>query len=121
MNGKTYDRFTTKGKVLVIKCWFIRCVACLKEFPELNKLVDKYKDRNDMLFISLAIDSKQDLISFLNTKEFKYAVVPDKEKCITAYPTHILIDKNGKIVKVVNGIDDLIPFIEKQAEKLLVE
>jgi len=63
------------------------------------------------------------LISFLNTKDFKYAVVPDKEKYmseqlrITAYPTHILVGKNGKIVKVVNAITDLVPFIEKQAGK----
>ncbi len=61
LNGKTYDKATTKGKILVIKCWFIRCVACVKEFPELNKLVDKYKNRDDIQFISLASDSKPDL------------------------------------------------------------
>ena len=71
------------------------------------------KNRDDIQFISLATDNQQELLSFLKTKEFKYAVVADKEKYMTeqlkisAYPTHILVDKNGKIVKVVNAIDDL--------------
>jgi peroxiredoxin len=123
LNGNSYNKTTTKGKTLVIKCWFIHCVACVKEFPELNKLVDKYKDRDDILFISLAMDSKQDLISFLNKRHFNYAVVPDKEEYmskrlgITEYPTHILVDKNEKIIKVVNTVSDLIPFIEKQIKK----
>ena len=33
---------------------------------------------------------------------------------VSAYPTHILLDRAGKIVKVVNRIDELKPFIEKQ-------
>jgi cytochrome oxidase Cu insertion factor (SCO1/SenC/PrrC family) len=77
LNGKNYDKSSTKGKIVVLKCWFIHCVACVKEFPELNKLVDENKNRNDILFISLAMDSKQDLIKFLKTKEFKYNVIPE--------------------------------------------
>ncbi len=36
---------------------------------------------------------------------------------ITAYPTHLLINKGGKIVKIVNRIDDLIPFLNREAGK----
>lgn len=121
INGKAYDATSTKGKIIVVKCWFIGCVACVKEFPELNALVDKFHDRDDILFLSLATDSKQRLTSFLQKKEFKYAVVPEQEDYMTgklkinAYPTHFLIDRAGKIVKVVNTIDELIPFLEKQA------
>jgi len=120
LNGKTYNKSSTKGKIIILKCWFIHCVACVKEFPELNKLVDEYKNRNDIQFVSLAMDSKEKLTLFLKTKEFKYAVVPEQKKFmieqmnITSYPTHILIGKDGKIVKVVNSIDELIPFIKKR-------
>lgn len=119
LNGKTYNESNTKGKIIILKCWFIHCVACVKEFPELNKLVDEYKNRSDIQFVSLATDSKEKLTLFLKTKEFKYAVVPEQEKFmseqlhITSYPTHILIGKDGKIVKVVNSIDELTPFIKK--------
>lgn len=124
VRGTTYSNNSTKGKVVVLKCWFIHCVACVKEFPVLNDLVDKYKDRHDIEFISLASDTKQQLNSFLRTREFKYAIVPGQPEeymreqlNVTEYPTHFLIDRTGKIVKVVNSIEDLIPFIEKEVKK----
>ena len=123
LNGKIYNKSSTKGKVVVLKCWFIHCVACVKEFPELNKLVDENQGRNDILFISLALDSKDSLLKFLKTKEFKYATVPNmmsyltNKLNITQYPTHLLIDGNGKILKIVSRIDDLIPFLNNQTGK----
>lgn len=123
INGVRYDKNNTKEKIIVLKCWFIGCVACVKEFPELNKLVDTYKDRSDILFLSLAIDNKQKLINFLKKKEFNYRVVPSEEEYMTRqlrveqYPTHILIDKDGKIAKVTTTIDGLMPYIEKLAAK----
>lgn len=122
LNGKTYDNTTTKGKLLVLKCWFIRCVACVKEFPDLNKLVEENKDRDDLLFISLAMDPKQELVTFLKTKEFKYEVIPETtdfmlyKMHINTFPTHLLIDRTGKIVKVVNKIEDLIPFLNTEMQ-----
>ena len=123
LNGKIYNKSSTKGKIVVLKCWFIHCVACVKEFPELNKLVDENHGRNDILFISLALDSKDSLLNFLKTKDFKYATVPNmmnyltNKLNITEYPTHLLIDGNGKILKIVSRIDDLIPFLNNQTGK----
>lgn len=122
INGNNYDNASTKGKLLIFKCWFIGCVACVKEFPELNKLVNNYKSNDNILFISLAIDKKDDLIKFLKTKKFKYAVVPEMKNFmsndlnITQYPTHLLINQGGKVVKITNRIEDLIPFLEKASK-----
>lgn len=122
LEGKIYDNNSTKGKLLVVKCWFIACVACVKEFPELNKLVEENKGRDDVLFISLAMDPTKNLVKFLKTKEFKYAVIPETksfmmdEMHINMYPTHLLINRDGKIVKVVNDIQDLIPFLNTEME-----
>ena len=123
INGKVYNKSSTKGKIVILKCWFIHCVACVKEFPELNQLVEDNRGRNDILFISLALDTKKDLIKFFETKEFKYATVPEmkhymiKKLNITQYPTHLLIDRNGKIRKVVNRIDELVPFLKNEVIK----
>jgi hypothetical protein len=35
---------------------------------------------------------------------------------ITQYPTHLLIDQGGKIVKVVNRVEDLLPFLERTSK-----
>ncbi|GHB77426.1 TlpA family protein disulfide reductase [Persicitalea jodogahamensis] len=123
LEGNVYDNNSTKGKVLVLKCWFIGCVACVKEFPELNLLVDEYRANPDIQFVSLASDTKPQLESFLTKKPFKYATVSDqaifmeKELSIKMYPTHLLINKEGKIVKVVNHANDLIPALRKETEK----
>jgi len=123
MKGNTYDNASAKGKLIVLKCWYINCVACVKEFPVLNKLVKEYKDNDHVLFISLASDNKTELTRFLQSNKFSYAVVPGMQDfmttplSITAYPTHLLIDETGKIVKVVNRIEDLLPFLTKAASK----
>jgi thiol-disulfide isomerase/thioredoxin len=54
LNGNLITNESMKGKIVVIKCWYIHCAACIKEFPEVNNLVRKYKDRKDIIFISLA-------------------------------------------------------------------
>ena len=120
LEGKIYTKENTKGKTLVLKCWFIHCVTCVGEFPALNKMVEKYNNNSNVLFVSLAMDSKAELSKFLQTKEFKYATIPEMKNFmvdklrITQYPTHLLIDKNSKIIKVVNKMEELEPFLEKQ-------
>lgn len=123
LNGKHYTNESTKGKTVVIKTWFINCQACIAEFPELNELVEKYKDRKDIIFISLALESKIELEEFLKRKMFKYEVVPNQRKFIDEklnlgiYPTHIILDKNGIILKVVNKASKMISFLENGLNK----
>lgn len=118
LNGVEYTNENTKGKVVVLKCWFIACAPCIEEFPRLNELVEKYKNRTDVVFISLAFDSKEKLEPFLLKKPFHYAVVPDQKQFtfydldVKSYPTHIIIDKNGIIRKVVTAADEMIDALE---------
>lgn len=65
LNGVNYSNASTKGKIIVLKCWFVNCAPCVQEMPELNKIVSQFKDREDILFISLARDSSEKLTTFL--------------------------------------------------------
>lgn len=118
LNGIEYTNENTKGKIIVLKCWFMACAPCVAEFPQLNELVEKYKNRTDIVFISLAFDSKEKLEPFLLKKPFRYAVVPDQKQFtfydldIKSYPTHIIIDRNGIIRKVVTIADEMIAALE---------
>jgi hypothetical protein len=82
--------------------------------PELNEFVEKYKSKNDILFISLAFDSKEKLDSFLLTHKFSYAVLPvppsfmEDSLKVSGYPTHFIIDKTGVIRKVVTDYHEMI-------------
>jgi peroxiredoxin len=112
MDGQLYTNANTKGKILVLKGWFIACHNCVLEIPELNKLVARYKNRKDVLFISIATDPAADLKAFLAKKPFAYAVVPGQDYFakvlgINEFPTHIIVDKQGVIKKVVGTAEEL--------------
>jgi peroxiredoxin len=118
LNGNHYTNENTKGKITIFKTWFINCLACVAEFPELNELVEQYKNQSNILFLSLATDPKSDLENFLVKKMFDYKVVPNQKDFINnklhlrSYPTHIIVDKNGTILKVVNKASELISFLK---------
>ena len=118
LNGNIYTNENTKGKTIILKTWFINCKACVAEFPELNEFVEKYKNRNDIIFLSLALDTKSELEKFLQQKEFDYKVVPNQKEFIlkklylNGFPTHLVVDENGTILKVVNKASEMIAFLE---------
>jgi len=120
LNGIVYNNENTKGKYLVLKCWYINCLVCNQEIPALNEMQKKYKDRKDILFVSLAWDSKDSLKQFLKHTAFNYAVVPqqqtftEKELKSGQYPAHFIINKEGIIKKEVNKETELEIALKKE-------
>src|SRR5690606_5542268 len=45
-----------RGNIVVLNFWGLGCGPCIAEMPELNKLVDKYRDRSDVKFLAPAGD-----------------------------------------------------------------
>lgn len=123
VNGKLYTSENTKGKIVLFKCWFINCGACILEMPQLNRMVEKYKDRDDILFISLASDPKKPLQTFLKKTQFDYATVPNQDEYmaeklkVSAYPWHFLINKQGLLVKAVGEATDVEMLLERELKK----
>ncbi|WPU92847.1 TlpA disulfide reductase family protein [Mucilaginibacter sabulilitoris] len=123
LNGKDYNQQTCLGKTLVLKCWFLSCQACREEIPDLNRLVQQYRNRKDILFVSLVFDQKKDVNKFFEKTRFDYATVPDKKNYLTKkldinlYPTHLIVNKSGIITKVVNTADELIVALNKEVLK----
>jgi thiol-disulfide isomerase/thioredoxin len=123
LNGKVYNPETTKGKIVVLKCWFIGCGTCVKEMPRLNEIVKKYQNREDIVFVSLAYDKEEKLRQFLKKTKFNYPVcyVPEQyinEKLeITGYPTHIIVNKKGVISKVTDKAEEMIGALEDELVK----
>ncbi|KIA98531.1 redoxin [Flavobacterium sp. KMS] len=122
LNGNLVSNETMKGKIIVIKCWYIHCAACIKEFSDVNKLAEKYKDRKDILFVSLAEDTPEQLKVFLARKPLSYSVIPNMKIYmnetlqLNAFPTHFIINKEGLITKVLNNYKSLEVALEKESE-----
>lgn len=122
LNGVTYDSANTRGKIVVINCWFTHCATCVAEMPQLNQMVAALKDRKDMVFIALAFDQADTIKKFLQTNPFGYAIVSNQEHYeedvihTQGYPTHIVLDKHGVIHKVLIGpkVAELKRLLESQ-------
>lgn len=122
LDGNEVSNETMKGKIIVIKCWYIHCAACIKEFPAVNALVEKYKDRKDIVFVSLAEDTPEQLKAFLARKPLSYSVIPNLKEYmnntleLNAFPTHFILNKEGKIAKVLNNYESLEVALEKESQ-----
>ncbi len=123
LNGHVYTSANTRGKIMVLKAWSISCVPCVNEMPELSKLVEKYKNRNDIIFVSIAYDSRSKLQSFMKNRAFGYAVVPvpmtymqDTLK-IAGYPAHWVINKQGVVVSMSYDKSEMMAALDNETLK----
>jgi peroxiredoxin len=122
LNGNLVTNESMKGKIIVIKCWYIHCAACIKEFPEVNQLVEKYKDRKDIVFVSLAEDNSEQLKTFLARKPLSYSVIPNMKIYmnetlqLNAFPTHFILNKEGMIAKVLPNFESLEVALAKESK-----
>ena len=122
INGNVYNNETCKGKIVVLNFWFIGCQACREEMPSLNKLVYLYKDRKDVVFLSIAPDHPEQLKKFLEKTPFTYAAVSDINKLtetlkIYMFPTQMIINRKGEIAKVPEDDKELAIELKKELLK----
>ncbi|OIQ30439.1 MAG: hypothetical protein BM564_03470 [Bacteroidetes bacterium MedPE-SWsnd-G2] len=101
LEGNSYNTKDLEGKVIVFNFWFTQCKPCVAEFPDLNKLKAKFKDK-DVVFFGVTFNSKDALIPFFENHKFDYTIIPNGNFIndtfkIPYYPYHIIIDKTGTI------------------------
>lgn len=122
LNGNLVSNESIKGKIVVIKCWYIHCAACIKEFPDVNHLVEKYKNRKDIVFVSLAEDTPEQLNVFLKRKPLSYLVIPNMKNYmnetlqLNTFPTHFIVNREGFVAKVLNNYESLEMALAKESK-----
>ena len=96
------------GKVTFVNLWFTSCGPCITEMPYLNYLKDMYKDQVN--FVAITFDSKDRVSSFLDRKTFNFEHLVDAAQYLSkdlennAFPKLILLDKDGNVRFVENGV-----------------
>jgi len=96
------------GKVIVMNFWFVECKPCVQEIPELNEIVSEFKDE-EVIFLGFATNKKSRINRFLKKNNFDYQIIPEsadvaKDYKVMGYPTHIIINKETKIVYSTSGL-----------------
>lgn len=110
-NGKLVKLSDFKGKAVFIDVWATWCGGCIAGLPAFMALSDQYKDRKDIVFLTISDDgikAKARWLNFLKEKKYTgrmpHLIINDEKDqfkenyCITGIPRYILIDKEGKIV-----------------------
>jgi thiol-disulfide isomerase/thioredoxin len=124
MHGNIINTKNLRGKIIVINYWYTDCVPCTSEMPELNKIVDKYKNDSSVVFISIAKDEANIIKTYLKLHPFKYAIIDNgsfliSDNNITSYPTNVVVDQNGKVYFHSSGLSPNTPkWINKSIEEL---
>ncbi|MDR1516732.1 MAG: TlpA family protein disulfide reductase [Dysgonamonadaceae bacterium] len=110
VNGKEYTLSAFKGKVVYVDIWATWCGWCIKEFPELRKIEEEYKNRNEIVFIGVSVDDAKDhgkWKTFLSNNEMVGIQLFAGEKAeeslskpykISGIPRFILVGKDGRLV-----------------------
>lgn len=111
IDGYVVNNQTIKNKVTVINFWFTACPPCIAKLDGLNKIVEKYNQREDVVFLSFSRDSEEILNEdFFPQHKLDFEIIPNAESLILhtfkswwGFPTTFIIDKSGKIYKVLSG------------------
>ncbi len=125
LDRKKYNLKDLAGKVVVLNFWFINCSPCRAEIPHLNKITETYKGREDIVFLAVALDEAYELKQFLKEMPFNYGIVDGgryiaSQYGITSYPTHVVLDKEGKVTFHTSGLaQGTIPWLQKSIEEAL--
>ncbi len=124
-----------KGKVVLVNFWATWCGPCRIEIPWLVELQDEYAARGfTVLGVAMDEEGKSAVAPFVRKERFKvdgtaqsmnYPIVSgndataDKFGGLIGFPTSVLISKDGRVVKRVDGLvnyDEIEKAIQSQLD-----
>ena len=122
LEGNKVNLSELKGKIVVLDFWATWCYPCVKSFPAMQKLINKYKDNRDIKIVFIdtweryAEDKQKKVSEFMAKNKYPFQVLMDDEdKVVAQYkvegiPTKFVIDKEGivrfKTTGYYEGDDD---------------
>lgn len=111
IEGKDFSLSSLKGKYVVLDFWGSWCGWCIKGFPEMKKAYEAHKSKIE--FVGVDCNDKETKwkkavaehqlpwINVYNAGNPDVAIMYG----VSGYPTKMVLDKEGKIIKIVVGED----------------
>ena len=112
LNGNLVHLKDYRGKVVLLNFWATWCLPCLVEMPSMEKLFNKYKNKD---FVILAVDMQEDLETVKKFKErfnLSFPILLDEEGVVATYygvrgiPATYFIDREGYLFAAAMGARD---------------
>lgn len=115
-DGSMLKMSSLRGKWVLVDFWGSWCIWCIRGIPQLKANYDKYKDKMEVLSIACR-DKKDKWLAAIEKHQLNWKhvisedVVPGTDKRVEqmfgveGYPTKLLVNPEGKIVKRCVGED----------------
>lgn len=111
-DGKKVKLSSLKGSVVVLDFWGTWCIPCKKASPELQKIVEDYKDKPVKVYgLAIREASDEKPIAYMKDNHYTYGLLlkgDDVAKTykVKVFPSYFVIGKNGEIIVTLNGFDE---------------
>lgn len=112
VENKKFDWASYRGKVVLIDFWASWCQPCMREYPNILKAYETYKDKGfDVVGIGV-MDENAALLKAVKDKKMPWTVLSEELTVVAKMPsletrfgidrvpTMFLVDKEGKVVAV---------------------
>jgi thiol-disulfide isomerase/thioredoxin len=113
LDGKPLSIAAARGNVVLLNFWATWCGPCREEIPDLIGLQAKYKDRLQIIGISVDDDDEAEAVKkFVEQTGINYPVALASPEVrmqyggITALPTSFVLDTEGRVVQKHEGLRD---------------
>jgi thiol-disulfide isomerase/thioredoxin len=107
--GNPVSTASWKGKVVLLNFWATWCPPCRAEVPLLVDLAARYKDRVQVIGVSLD-DGPEEVKEFVKNEGINYPVVMASREILAEYggvpalPTLFVVNPDGKVVQKHEGL-----------------
>ena len=127
--GKQVTLSSLKGKVVVLDFWATWCVPCVASFPAMRRVMDKYKDDQDVVFLFVNTREKNKdiqswIAKFKTEHNYSFRMLLDSDsKVVSSYgsiglPTKVIIDKDGMIQFITMGFSGDSALVSELADMI---
>lgn len=114
LEGKEITLSGLKGKVVLLDFWATWCGPCRESIPHLVQLHKTYQDKGfEVIGMSMDKGEGETLRHFVKSMDIPYTIILTPEDVarnygVTALPTTLFIDKEGKVRKKIIGFNATI-------------
>lgn len=109
LEGKTINKDSLKGEVVVLNFWASWCTPCMKEIPELKELAANSKAK--VVGIALDENGLETVKPFVEAHNINYTVAVGTQDLFQQFngvgiPYTLVLDPSQRIVKIYRGPTD---------------